>query len=68
LVKFGDENTNLFQAMTTYSMRRNFISSLTLQDVSVISDHEQKAGAFWLAYKDRLVSLNLQIFYMNYLN
>jgi hypothetical protein len=40
--------------MTTYSMRRNYISSLTLQDGFVISDHEQKADALWLAFKERL--------------
>jgi hypothetical protein len=53
-VVFADENSSLFQAMATYSMRRNFIGSLTLDDGSVISQHEQKAGALWLAYKDRL--------------
>jgi hypothetical protein len=42
-VVFGDENSSLFQAMATYSMRRNFIGSLTLEDGSVISDHEKKA-------------------------
>jgi hypothetical protein len=40
--------------MATYSLRRNFIGSLTLDDGSVITNHEQKAGALWLAYKDRL--------------
>jgi hypothetical protein len=50
----GDENSSLFQAMATYSLRRNFIGSLTLNDGSVITNHEQKAGALWLAYKDRL--------------
>jgi hypothetical protein len=46
--------------MATYSMRRNFIGSLTHDDGSIITDHEQKGGALWLAYKDR--------FYMNFLN
>lgn len=44
-VRFGDENTSLFQAMATYSYRRKFISSLTLEDGSCVSDHEQKASA-----------------------
>jgi hypothetical protein len=63
-VKFGDENTSLFQTLATYSMRRNFISSLTLQDGPVILDLEQKARALWLAFKERLgVSEFLGILY-----
>jgi hypothetical protein len=37
---FGDKNTSLFEAMATYSLRRNFIGSLTLEDGSVVVDHE----------------------------
>jgi hypothetical protein len=42
-VKFGDENTKLFQAMATYSMRRNFISYLSLVDGSIVIDHNHMA-------------------------
>jgi hypothetical protein len=41
-VLFGDENTSFFHTMATYSMRRNFITSLTLEDGSEVFDHEQK--------------------------
>lgn len=53
-MKFGDENTSLFQAMDTYSFRRNFISQLTLHDGTILTNHDQIAGALWLSYKDRL--------------
>lgn len=53
-VKFADENTGLFQAMASYSHRRNFISQLQLQDGVCISDHAQMAGALWSSYKERL--------------
>lgn len=53
-VKFGNENTGLFQAMATYSYRRKYITNLSLEDGSVVSDHEQKAMALWISYKERL--------------
>ena len=53
-MKFGDENTSLFQAMATYSLRRNFIATLTQDDGTFLSEHDQKAGLLWLSYKDRL--------------
>jgi hypothetical protein len=53
-VLFGDENTRMFHTMATYSMRRNFISSLTLEDGSKVYEHEQKAGVLWSDYRDRL--------------
>jgi hypothetical protein len=63
-VKFGDENTNLFQTMATYSFRRNFISSLQLSDGSVVSTHDEMVGSLWLSYKDRLgVSEFSEMFY-----
>jgi hypothetical protein len=40
--------------MATYSMRRNFIATLTQVDGTIISYHDQKAGLLWLSYKDRL--------------
>jgi hypothetical protein len=53
-VIFGDENTRLFHTMATYSMRRNFISSLTLEDGSEVFEYEQKAGVLWSTYRERL--------------
>jgi hypothetical protein len=40
--------------MATYSLRRNFITSLTLDDGPVVYDHEQKAGLLWYAYRESL--------------
>jgi hypothetical protein len=53
-VVFGDENSSLFQAMATYSFRKKYITSLTLENGTTIFDHDQKAAALWLSYKDRL--------------
>jgi hypothetical protein len=53
-VNFGDENTKLFQAMATYSMRRNLISFFSLADGTIVSDHNQMAGLLWSSYKERL--------------
>jgi hypothetical protein len=53
-VVFGDENSSLFQTMATYSYKKKYITSLTLDDGSTIFDHDQKATALWLSYKDRL--------------
>lgn len=53
-VKFGDENTKLFQLLATSNYRRNYIGSLTLPDGTILVEHEQKAGALWTAYKQRL--------------
>lgn len=53
-VQFGNENTGLFQAMATYFYLRKYISSITLDDGSCVSDHGRKAHALWLAYKERL--------------
>jgi hypothetical protein len=35
-------------------MRRNFITSLTLEDGSEVFEHEQKAGVLWSDFRDRL--------------
>lgn len=55
-VKFGDENIGLFQAMATHSYGRNLIANLTLADGTTISNHEQKAGALWSSFRDRMGS------------
>lgn len=53
-IKFGNENTHLFQTMATYSYRRKFIASITLEDGTIATSHDQKALVLWNAYKDRL--------------
>lgn len=53
-VKFGDENSKLFQAMDTHSFRRNSIPSLLADDGTTICDHEIKVGLLWNSFKDKL--------------
>jgi hypothetical protein len=53
-VKFGDENTKLFQAIATQKFRRNYINQLQLQDGSVAMEHEHKAAVLWNSFKDQL--------------
>lgn len=53
-VKFGDENSELFQAIATHSYRRNCIQMLQLPDGTTITDHALKAGALWSSFKERL--------------
>lgn len=53
-VKMGDENSQNFQAMATHSFRRNKISSLRLEDGTIVSDRALKAGALWTSFKNRL--------------
>lgn len=40
--------------MATYSYMKKYISSITPDDGTVVTEHEQKAMALWLSYKDRL--------------
>jgi hypothetical protein len=58
-VKFGDENTKLFQAIATQKFRRNYISQLQLEDGTTAVDHEHKADILWNSFKDRLGQSNL---------
>jgi hypothetical protein len=53
-IKLGDENSKVFQALASQSLRRNSIPSLTLADGTVVSDHELKVGALWNSFRDRL--------------
>lgn len=53
-VRFGNENTQLFQAMATYSHRKKYITSIAMEDGSIVTGHEQKALVLWNAYKERL--------------
>lgn len=53
-VRFGNENTKNFQAMATIKHRANKISQLTLEDGTVISEHDLKFNALWVSFKKRL--------------
>jgi hypothetical protein len=53
-VCLGDENTKFFHALATRSFRRNFISQIKIDDDTVVSGHDLKAGVLFNAFKDRL--------------
>lgn len=53
-IKLGDENTEFFHTIATISHKRNFIVSLTNQEGSIVTDHDQKANMLWTAFKDRM--------------
>ena len=53
-IKVGEENTKFFHAMASERYRHNSISSLRLEDGSVVTDHEQMAAALWLNFKNRM--------------
>lgn len=66
-VTLGDENTKFFHAFATRSYRRNFISTLRIDDSTSVTNHDLKAGILFSAFKDRLgctdftsISYNLQ--------
>ncbi|KAL6650157.1 hypothetical protein ACP70R_014381 [Stipagrostis hirtigluma subsp. patula] len=40
--------------MVTVSYRRNYIANLSLEDGTVVSEHDIKAGVLWLSFKERL--------------
>ena len=63
-IKLGDENTSFFQAMASISHRRNSIASLSLPDDVIVTNHDQKAGILWEAFKNRLgVSVFTEVTY-----
>lgn len=43
---------NLFHLVATIAHIRNFISHLSMEDGSMVSDHDLKAGLLWSAFKD----------------
>jgi hypothetical protein len=53
-VRFDDENTKLFHAISTQKFRRNYIASLQAQDGSFALEHEHKAAILWTSFKERL--------------
>jgi hypothetical protein len=52
--QFGNENTNYFHSMATIRYRQNTIRSLTREDDSIATDHQEKAGILWNSFRDRL--------------
>jgi hypothetical protein len=53
-VRFGDENTKLFQSIATQKFRRNYVNQIQSHDGTVAIDHEHKAALLWSSFKDRL--------------
>lgn len=53
-VKFGDENSNIFQAIATKCFRRNQIPKLLQSDGSWVTGHNLKAGLLCNSFEDRL--------------
>lgn len=53
-IKFGEENTKLFQALATERYRRNSIASLKLPDGTLVTDHNAKEAVLFNVYKERL--------------
>lgn len=46
-IQFGDENSSFFHRMATERHRRNAVASLTLEDGSLVEDHDGKAAALF---------------------
>jgi hypothetical protein len=55
-----------FQAMATYSFRRNLITNLTLDDGTCVTEHSLKARALLTALRRDLESLNLVGFFFTF--
>jgi hypothetical protein len=52
--KLGGENTKFFHSKATERYRFNRIAEIQDADGNVLSDHQDKANAFWLSYKGRM--------------
>jgi hypothetical protein len=52
--KLGGENTKFFHSKATERYRFNRIAEIQDDDGNVLSDHQEKANAFWLSYKGRM--------------
>lgn len=50
----GEENTKYFHARATERYRRNVITNLTLENGVTTEDHNEKAAAFFTAFKNRM--------------
>jgi hypothetical protein len=52
--KLGGENTKFFHSKATERYRFHKIAEIQDADGNVLSDHQDKANAFWLSYKGRM--------------
>lgn len=57
-VKFGDENTDFFQAKATIKYRNNHIKTLLDENLVEHNEHQAKAAVLWRAFKDRMGTSN----------
>ena len=53
-IKFGDDNTNFFQAIATERFRRNNIASFRNDAGETVDDHNEKEALLFQTYTDRL--------------
>ena len=53
-IKFGDENSKNFQAVATERFRKNFISSLKINEDTLVDDHAGKESILFEAFKTRM--------------
>ena len=53
-IKFGDENSKFFQAVARERYRQNNISSLKLEDGTLVYNHPAKQALLFQTYKNRL--------------
>src|SRR4051812_8265415 len=54
MVKLNGENTKYFHAKATKRYRHNVITSIQDESGNDLTDHSQKACAFWRCYKNRM--------------
>jgi hypothetical protein len=52
--KLGGENTKFFHSKATERYRHNKIAEIKDDDGITLTDHQDKANAFWLSYKGRM--------------
>jgi hypothetical protein len=55
-VKFGEENTKVFQALATHTKMKNHITQLQLANGNCVMQDSEKAEALWESFKNRLGS------------
>jgi hypothetical protein len=53
-IKLGGENTKFFHAKATERFRHNSIVSIKDEDGTILTEHHEKANAFWHSFKNRM--------------
>jgi hypothetical protein len=68
-VRFDNENTKVFHAMSTYTNGKNHVCQLFLDNGDCLTQHGEKAAALWESYKGRLGTSEFDHIYydLNYL-